>query len=61
MGTDRALFPSTVSALAKFTFSIDGHDLTIIELDGVLHKPYTVKSFDICKCERLTPLTVQFI
>jgi iron transport multicopper oxidase len=30
-----------------YTFSIDGHSMTIIEVDGVNHEPLEVDSIDI--------------
>ncbi|KAK0202637.1 laccase [Desarmillaria ectypa] len=36
-----------ISGYSGFTFSIEGHSLTIIEVDGIYHEPLTVDSFDI--------------
>ncbi|KAF6755667.1 laccase 16 [Ephemerocybe angulata] len=36
-----------ISAYSGFTFSIEGHSLTIIEVDGVSHVPKVVGGFDI--------------
>jgi iron transport multicopper oxidase len=33
-----------ISAYAYFTFSIAGHRMTIIEVDGINHQPLTVSS-----------------
>uniref|UniRef100_A0A8H8CKY3 Laccase n=1 Tax=Psilocybe cubensis TaxID=181762 RepID=A0A8H8CKY3_PSICU len=41
-----------ISAYAAFTFSIEGHDLTIIEVDGISHVPHTVGGFDIYVAQR---------
>jgi FtsP/CotA-like multicopper oxidase with cupredoxin domain len=37
----------SISCRPFFTFSIDGHNLTVIELDGVEHDPVTVQNIDI--------------
>ncbi|PSR82561.1 hypothetical protein PHLCEN_2v5994 [Hermanssonia centrifuga] len=37
----------SISCDPAWTFSIDGHDLTIIEVDGVNHETLTVDSIDI--------------
>ncbi|KAJ7599678.1 laccase [Mycena floridula] len=41
-----------ISAYASFTFSIQGHRMTIIEVDGVNHRPLTVDEFDIHAAQR---------
>nr|BAU94254.1 laccase [Pholiota microspora] len=41
-----------ISAYAAFRFSIEGHDLTIIEVDGISHVPHTVGGFDIFVAQR---------
>ncbi|KAF9482102.1 laccase 16 [Pholiota conissans] len=41
-----------ISAYAAFRFSIEGHDLTIIEVDGISHVPLTVGGFDIYAAQR---------
>lgn len=35
-----------------YKFSIDGHDMTIIEVDGVNHRPLVVDSIDIFAGQR---------
>ncbi|QRV94725.1 Multicopper oxidase [Ceratobasidium sp. AG-Ba] len=40
------------SAIGSFTFSIEGHNLTIIEADGIAHRPWTVGSFQIFAGQR---------
>ncbi|SJL03817.1 related to Laccase-2 [Armillaria ostoyae] len=35
------------SGYSGYTFSIEGHSLTIIEVDGIYHEPLTVDAFDI--------------
>ena len=37
----------SLSCRPFFTFSIDGHNLTVIELDGIEHDPVEVQNFDI--------------
>jgi hypothetical protein len=37
----------SISCRPFFTFSIDGHNLTVIELDGVEHDPVTVQNVDV--------------
>jgi iron transport multicopper oxidase len=39
-----------------YTFSIDRHDLTIIEADGQLHKPYTVDSVTLYSGQRYSAI-----
>lgn len=36
-----------ISGYSGYTFSIEGHTLTIIEVDGIYHEPLTVDAFDI--------------
>ncbi|KAB5588450.1 Laccase [Ceratobasidium theobromae] len=40
------------SAIGSFTFSIEGHSLTIIEADGIPHEPLVVDSFQIYAGQR---------
>lgn len=40
------------SELLSFTFSIDNHNMTIIEVDGVETKPHTVDSLTIFAAQR---------
>ncbi|KAF8155412.1 laccase 17 [Crassisporium funariophilum] len=40
------------SAYSGFRFSIEGHTLTVIEVDGVNHVPYTVDGFEIFAGQR---------
>ncbi|QRV94974.1 Multicopper oxidase [Ceratobasidium sp. AG-Ba] len=40
------------SAIGSFTFSIEGHPLTVIVTDGVAHQPLVVDSFDIYAGQR---------
>jgi iron transport multicopper oxidase len=42
----------SLSCQPAFQFSIDNHNLTIIEADGQLHKPYTVDTFTIYAGQR---------
>ncbi|KAJ7874967.1 laccase [Mycena olivaceomarginata] len=42
----------SISCAPNFVFSIDGHSLTIIEVDGVNHKPLTVDSIQIFTGQR---------
>jgi iron transport multicopper oxidase len=42
----------SLSCQPAFTFSIDGHNLTIIEADGILHQPYVVDSVTIYPGQR---------
>jgi iron transport multicopper oxidase len=42
----------SMSCDPAFVFSIDGHNLTIIEVDGTLHQPYTVDSLTIFAGQR---------
>ncbi|KAJ3076106.1 laccase [Quaeritorhiza haematococci] len=44
------------SAIGQFDFSIDGHGLTIIELDGVNHVPYAADSFTIYAGQRVSAI-----
>jgi iron transport multicopper oxidase len=46
----------SLSCEPAFTFSIDGHNLTIIEADGQLHKPYTVDSVTIYAGQRYSAI-----
>ncbi|KDR65767.1 hypothetical protein GALMADRAFT_260110 [Galerina marginata CBS 339.88] len=41
-----------ISAYAAFRFSVEGHDLTIIEVDGINHVAHTVGGFDIYVAQR---------
>ncbi|KAF5365986.1 hypothetical protein D9758_006659 [Tetrapyrgos nigripes] len=36
-----------IAGYAGFTFSIDKHELTVIEIDGISHKPITVEGFEV--------------
>ncbi|CAE6434081.1 unnamed protein product [Rhizoctonia solani] len=40
------------SAIGSYTFSIEGHTMTIIEADGTAHEPLVVDSFDIYAGQR---------
>ncbi|KAJ7458608.1 laccase [Mycena latifolia] len=42
----------SISCDPNFIFSIDGHDMTIIEVDGVNHQPLTVDSIQIYAGQR---------
>ncbi|KAF7362996.1 Laccase I [Mycena venus] len=42
----------SISCAPNFVFSIDGHSLTIIEVDGVNHEPLTVDSIQIFTGQR---------
>ncbi|EPQ52617.1 laccase [Gloeophyllum trabeum ATCC 11539] len=42
----------SMSCDPNFTFSIDGHNMTIIEVDGVNHQPHTVDSIQILAGQR---------
>ncbi|TFK49625.1 hypothetical protein OE88DRAFT_1736628 [Heliocybe sulcata] len=42
----------SMSCDPNFTFSIDGHNMTIIEVDGVNHQPLTVDSIQILAGQR---------
>ncbi|KXN82642.1 Laccase-2 [Leucoagaricus sp. SymC.cos] len=42
----------SMSCDPNFTFSIDGHDLTVIETEGAATKPYTVNSIQILAGQR---------
>jgi iron transport multicopper oxidase len=46
----------SISCELAFTFSIDGHNLTVIEADGILHKPYTVDSVTIYDGQRYSAI-----
>jgi iron transport multicopper oxidase len=41
-----------ISAFGQFRFSIEGHSLTIIEVDGIAHKPLVVDQLDILAGQR---------
>ncbi|KAG9100807.1 laccase [Ceratobasidium sp. 392] len=41
-----------MSAIGSYTFSIEGHRLTIIEADGIAHQPLVVDSLDIYAGQR---------
>nr|AHD24913.1 putative laccase 9 [Flammulina velutipes] len=41
-----------MSGYGEFDFAIDGHDMTIIEVDGVSHAPLRVDSFKIYAAQR---------
>jgi iron transport multicopper oxidase len=43
---------------AAFQFSIDGHNLTIIEVDGTLHQPYTVDSLMVFAGQRYSVVLI---
>ncbi|QRV80235.1 Multicopper oxidase [Ceratobasidium sp. AG-Ba] len=40
------------SAIGSYTFSIEGHNMTIIEADGIAHEPHEVGSFQIFAGQR---------
>ncbi|KAG8683333.1 laccase, partial [Ceratobasidium sp. 395] len=40
------------SAIGSYTFSIEGHNMTIIEADGISHQPLTVDSFQMYAGQR---------
>lgn len=40
----------------NYTFSIDGHTMTIIEVDGIAHKPTTVDSIQVLAGEDISVL-----
>jgi len=40
------------SAFGQFRFSVQGHRMTIIEIDGISHQPYTVDGLDIFAAQR---------
>ncbi|KAI0771658.1 laccase B [Trametes elegans] len=42
----------SISCDPNFTFSIDGHNMTVIEVDGVNHQPLTVDSIQIYAGQR---------
>ncbi|TDL26600.1 Cu-oxidase-domain-containing protein [Rickenella mellea] len=42
----------STSCFPSYTFSIDNHNLTIIEVDGVAHQPHTVNSLTISAGQR---------
>ncbi|TDL26568.1 Cu-oxidase-domain-containing protein [Rickenella mellea] len=42
----------STSCFPAYTFSIDGHNLTVIEADGVAHQPVTVNSLQIFPGQR---------
>ncbi|KAI9068885.1 multicopper oxidase [Trametes sanguinea] len=42
----------SLSCDPNFTFSIDGHNMTVIEVDGVNHEPLTVDSIQIFAAQR---------
>lgn len=42
----------SISCDPNFTFSIDKHTMTIIEVDGITHKPYTVDQIQIFAAQR---------
>jgi iron transport multicopper oxidase len=46
----------SISCELAFTFSIDAHNLTIIEADGILHMPYTVDSVTIYDGQRYSAI-----
>lgn len=46
----------SISCEPAFVFSIDGHNLTIIEADGQLHQPYTVDSVTIYAGQRYSAI-----
>ena len=45
----------------SFTFSIDGHNMTVIEVDGINHKPYTVDSIQIFAGQRYSFIVRQSV
>ena len=42
----------SISCDPNYTFSIDGHNMTVIEADGVNHEPVTVDSITIYAGQR---------
>ena len=42
----------SLSCDPNYVFSIDGHNMTIIEVDGVNHQPHTVDSIQIFAAQR---------
>ncbi|KAJ6467735.1 laccase [Mycena sanguinolenta] len=42
----------SISCAPHFVFSIDGHNFTVIEVDGVNHEPYTVDSIELFTGQR---------
>jgi iron transport multicopper oxidase len=42
----------SMSCDPHFLFQIDGHSMTVIEVDGISHQPYTVDSIDIYAGQR---------
>jgi FtsP/CotA-like multicopper oxidase with cupredoxin domain len=54
-----------MSCLPNYVFSIDGHNLTVIEADGVTHQPVVVDSIQIyagmfISCYKFDLLNVSF-
>ncbi|KAF9049324.1 laccase [Hymenopellis radicata] len=46
----------SISCDVKYTFSVDGHDLSVIEADGVNHKPVTVNSITLLSGQRYSAI-----
>lgn len=46
----------SISCDPNFQFSIDGHDMTVIEADGITHQPVVVNSLQIFAGEYATQL-----
>jgi iron transport multicopper oxidase len=44
-----------------YIFQVDGHSMTVIEVDGVNHKPYTVDSIDLYAGTSTTNLGCKFV
>lgn len=51
----------SVSCDPNFLFAIDGHNMTIIEVDGITHKPLVVDSIQIFAGECLQRYYIWFI
>jgi iron transport multicopper oxidase len=46
----------SLSCEPAYTFSIDGHNLTVIEADGILHQPYLVDSVTVYPGQRYSAI-----
>ncbi|KAI8611842.1 Cupredoxin [Chytriomyces sp. MP71] len=55
-GTSNRIRVVNTGIFAAFLFSIDGHDLTIIEVDGTLVEPYTVSMLTVNVAQRYSVL-----
>jgi iron transport multicopper oxidase len=51
----------SLSCDPNYTFSIDGHTMTIIEVDGVAHQPLAVDSIQIFAGRPFLPLQLGYI